>query len=102
MLRMLVVPTVVSAALLLGGCPSKEEKAGGGEAVHGAQPVSEKDAGGAKAAAEPLPELPAAAELPAQPAGLPDMADSADNPTTKEKAALGYLLFFDKRLSKDD
>lgn len=100
MLRMLVVPTLVGAALLLGGCPSGE-KAGGGEAAHRAEPVSEKDAGGAMAA-EPLPELPAAAEVPAQPAGLPDMTDSQENPTTKEKAALGYLLFFDKRLSKDD
>jgi cytochrome c peroxidase len=29
------------------------------------------------------------------------MLESADNPTTKEKAELGYLLFFDKRMSKD-
>jgi len=28
--------------------------------------------------------------------------DPADNPASKEKIALGYTLFFDKRLSKDD
>jgi cytochrome c peroxidase len=97
---MLAVSTLVGTVLMLGGCP-RDEKAGGGDTVHRAEPVSEKDAGPAMKA-EPLPELPAAAELPAQPAGLPDMEDSKENPTTKEKAALGYLLFFDKRLSRDD
>ena len=53
-------------------------------------------------AAAPKMELPAALAVPAQPAGLPEVEDSKDNPTTAEKVALGYQLFFDKRLSKDD
>ncbi|MBI5495712.1 MAG: cytochrome-c peroxidase [Deltaproteobacteria bacterium] len=43
-----------------------------------------------------------AAAAPADPGlGLPTPLDSAENPTTPEKAQLGYTLFFDKRLSKD-
>ncbi|HZX95462.1 MAG TPA: cytochrome c peroxidase [Myxococcales bacterium] len=53
----------------------------------------------AKAAIEGV-TLPPAPPLPAAPAFLGEVADSGDNPTTPEKAALGYQLFFDKRLSK--
>ncbi|MEW5854565.1 MAG: cytochrome c peroxidase [Myxococcota bacterium] len=68
-------------------------------------------------AAAPTPAAPAAAPAaPATPAGgaavaaaavptplgLPELPDSADNPTTAAKVALGHALFFDKRLSKDD
>lgn len=60
------------------------------------------DAGPAAPPPEPKIELAAAPALPAKPAGLPDAEDSKDNPTTAEKADLGYRLFFDKRLSKDD
>lgn len=35
------------------------------------------------------------------PAGLPELPAPADNPTTAEKAELGWKLFFDKRVSKD-
>lgn len=58
-------------------------------------------------APEPAPapapklELPAAAALPAHPAGLPAVPASAENPLTAEKAELGWKLFYDKRLSKD-
>ncbi len=51
---------------------------------------------------EPKIELPAAPALPTRPAGLPEQPEAAENPTTPEKADLGYRLFFDKRLSKDD
>lgn len=50
---------------------------------------------------EPKVELAAAPALPATPAGLPELKDSEENPTTPEKADLGHKLFFDKRLSKD-
>lgn len=50
----------------------------------------------------PAVVLPPAPAVPASPLGLPAVDDSADNPTTPEKVALGHALFFDKRLSKDD
>lgn len=56
----------------------------------------------APAPKEPLPELAPAPTLPTMPAGLQEFTDSTDNPTTAEKVALGHILFFDKRLSKDD
>ena len=37
----------------------------------------------------------------ATPLGLPEAEAPADNPTSPERIALGKLLFFDKRLSKD-
>lgn len=54
------------------------------------------------AGSQPLPQLTTPAPLPPTPQGLPSMEDSKDNPTTAEKAELGKMLFFDKRLSKDD
>ena len=45
--------------------------------------------------------LPAAPALPASPAYLGEVTEPKDNATTPEKVALGYQLFFDKRLSKD-
>jgi cytochrome c peroxidase len=53
----------------------------------------------AKASIEGI-TLPAAPALPAEPAFLGPVPESADNPTTPEKAALGYQLFFDQRVSK--
>ncbi len=49
----------------------------------------------------PKIELPAPAALPMLPVGLPAVPASTENPTTAEKAELGFMLFFDKRLSKD-
>ena len=70
-----------------------------------AKPVEVKPAEPAPAPAPPPPdpkiELSAPAALPALPAGLPELAASTDNPTTPEKAELGWRLFFDKRVSKD-
>ncbi len=53
--------------------------------------------------AKPAPkvDLPPAPPIPPTPAFLPDIQDPSDNPTTPEKVTLGYLLFFDKRISKD-
>lgn len=55
--------------------------------------------------AEPPPapkvELPEAPALPAMPLGLAAVASPAENPTTAERAELGWFLFFDKRASKD-
>src|SRR5262245_60835820 len=86
----------IGAAALLGfSCNKEEAKA----PVHAAvPPPGMQDAG----APEPLVEVPPAPEIPKAPEHLPALEDSKDNPTTPEKAYLGYLLFFDKRLSKDD
>jgi cytochrome c peroxidase len=43
----------------------------------------------------------AAADLPKIPLGLPELDIPADNPMTPEKVALGKMLYFDTRLSKD-
>lgn len=51
---------------------------------------------------EPQVQLPPAPPIPPTPAFLPAIQDSPDNPTTPEKVVLGYLLFFDKRMSKDE
>jgi cytochrome c peroxidase len=52
-------------------------------------------------AAAPKIELPPAPALPKIPAGLPEVSSPPENPTTPEKAELGWKLFFDKRMSKD-
>lgn len=48
---------------------------------------------------EPIAE--SAAELPNVPLGLPPVPVPEDNPITPKKVALGKLLYFDTRLSKD-
>jgi cytochrome c peroxidase len=45
--------------------------------------------------------VPPAPPIPPTPAFLPSVVDSPENPNTPEKVALGHLLFFDKRISKD-
>lgn len=62
----------------------------------------EQDARSAGTSEEPLPELPDPPPIPETPAFLPALEDPIDNPTTPEKVQLGHLLFFDKRLSRDD
>lgn len=51
--------------------------------------------------AKPAVTLDPAPPLPATPLGLPELRVPADNPLTPEKVALGKVLFFDTRLSKD-
>lgn len=68
-----------------------------GEKKHDAKPVAKVvDAGPPP---EPKVELPAARELPK--GKLAAVEAPADNPLTAEKAELGWMLFFEKRLSKD-
>ncbi len=66
------------------------------------KPAAAPDASVAKPPPEPKVELAAAPAVPALPVGLTAYEDSKDNPTTPEKVDLGYRLFFDKALSKDD
>jgi cytochrome c peroxidase len=63
----------------------------------------------ASSAATPAPSATASASapkivappLPPTPLGLPELPATPDNELTPAKVALGKLLFFDKRLSKD-
>ena len=50
----------------------------------------------------PPPVISTQFVVPKGPEHLPAVEESKDNPTTPEKVLLGYALFFDKRLSKDD
>lgn len=85
--------------------PAEEPKA---EEPKAEEPADEPMAEAAKEPAEePKAEEPAvaaeepAAALPKVPLGLPPVPVPDDNPMTAEKVALGKLLYFDKRLSKD-
>src|SRR6267154_2201768 len=51
--------------------------------------------------AEALQKLPPAPPIPDTPIFLAAVEESKDNPTTPEKVALGYKLFYDKRVSRD-
>ncbi len=70
-----------------------------GAAGAGVVDAGAPDAGPPKASLEGV-TLPDAPALPKTPAFLGEVTAPADNPTTPEKVALGYQLFFDKRLSK--
>ena len=54
---------------------------------------------GSIAVTEP-PSLPNPPIIPPAPAGIPSSPKQTTNPTTREKVALGRLLFFDPRLSQ--
>ncbi|MGQ0508024.1 MAG: cytochrome-c peroxidase [Myxococcaceae bacterium] len=83
----------LGAVALLMGCPEKKETAPQVAVVK--QPVAVVDAG----PPSPVFEAPPIADRPSM---LPEPPASAENPLTAEKVALGHMLFFDKRLSKDD
>ncbi len=85
-------PILIAAALAFCGCSKKEAPppvAAPPPEVK-AEPVAPKVA---------LPDLP---PLPAPPVGLAAPPSPSENPTTAERAELGWLLFFDKRASKDE
>lgn len=90
-------PLLLLLALTLVACKTAQTPA------PAAKPVEETPVVVAPPPEPPAPkiELTAARELPKTPVGLPEVAASTDNPTTAEKAELGWKLFFDKRLSKD-
>ncbi len=90
------------------GCPQGEtpqpspvtQPAGPPEIEPAPQPA---EAEPARTEAEPPEPEAAAGELPKVPLGLEtaSMVIPVDNPITPEKVALGKMLYFDKRLSKD-
>ena len=63
-----------------------------------AKEAADKAAAALQAAVAALPPAPA---IPPAPAYLGAVAAPAENPTTPEKVQLGWMLFFDPRLSKD-
>jgi len=74
-----------------------------GRTAAGAGAAAVSAAGTAAAdVAEALQKLPPAPPIPDTPVFLPAVEEPRDNPTTPDKVWLGYQLFFDKRLSKDD
>jgi cytochrome c peroxidase len=76
--------------------PTEGGSAGGAGAEPAAKPpVEPARQPGPKSGAEPAPAGPKV------PLGLPPLPVPKDNPMTPEKVALGKLLYFDKRLSKD-
>lgn len=105
----LCVGCVLTAAVLAPlGCGSSEPaKPPASPAAAGSpqEPSPESGAVGAdqsqSTAEESSATPPGAAALPVVPAGLPPVPVPADNPMTAEKVALGRMLYFDKRLSKD-
>ncbi|MFH1266815.1 MAG: cytochrome c peroxidase [Planctomycetota bacterium] len=80
------------------GCPAEEPPA-----KSPAPPVAvEIEEPEAEPAAQPAAAAEtSAAKLPKVPLGLPPVPVPEDNPITPEKVALGKLLYFDTRLSKD-
>ena len=86
------------AVLFLAACKTAETPAPA-PPVEAAKPVEAAPA--PAPAPEPKIELAAAPELPKLPVGLPELPAPPENPTTAEKAELGWKLFFDKRVSKD-
>jgi cytochrome c peroxidase len=98
-------------ALVMTGCKKKQEpKAGAGAAVGGGSGGGTGTGTGAEAevvgvdaeVVPPMVDIPPALPLPAAPAYLGMPPEQADTRTTPEKMSLGYLLFFDKRLSGDE
>jgi len=101
---MLVVAATCGLLLTQVGCPSADQTP---------PPTSQASPGGTAAPADPTPPPEEAAAAPAEagavgtpfevkvPAGLPALPVPEDNPLTVEKIALGKMLYFDKRLSKD-
>jgi len=73
-------------------------KADAGMAADGGANLRDATDAGVSEAVEQLPPAP---PIPETPPFLPAVEESKDNPTTPEKVALGYQLFYDKRLSKD-
>jgi len=65
----------------------------------GTQAVAQETA--PSAGADGAIQLPPAPPIPRTPPFLPALEDPKENPTTPEKVQLGYMLFFEKLLSKD-
>src|SRR5262245_39338364 len=90
-MRKLIAVSVVFA--FIAGCEDKNKQAP--PAASGAPASS------ASATLAQLPALAASPAVPPTPDGLPAPTEPPDNPVTADTVALGWALFFDKRLSKD-
>ncbi|HUT93535.1 MAG TPA: cytochrome c peroxidase [Thermoguttaceae bacterium] len=104
MVSLCIISLVFMASQL--GCPQGEPPSsppGTGPAAEPAtEPAEEAEAeAAAEPEAKPVAKAEAAADLPKVPLGLPPVPVPGDNPITPEKVALGKMLYFDTRLSKD-
>lgn len=91
-----VAAAVCLVAAVLAACNEDKDK----DKAAPAASASALSAPSASAKAEPKVELPPSPAVPATPEGLPASTEPADA-VTADKVALGWELFFDKRLSKD-
>jgi cytochrome c peroxidase len=85
---------LVLAALTVVACKTAETPAPAPVPVAAVEPP-------APVVPAPKVELPAPVPLPSFPTALGQLPSPAENPSTPEKAELGWKLFFDKRMSKD-
>jgi cytochrome c peroxidase len=90
-LRLLVSVLVVAVTL---ACKTAEPR----PSLEGPVEIA---ASGPAVSVAPGVELPAPPPLPAAPFGFKELDGPEDNPTTAEKVELGWMLFFDQRLSGD-
>lgn len=103
---MLVVAALCGLLLTQGGCPSADQtpapgpgpSPGPGATTAPAEPTPPPEEGPAPAPEAGAVGTPFEVKVPA---GLPALPVPEDNPLTEEKIALGKLLYFDTRLSKD-
>jgi len=88
--------TVLALSLMLSGCSGNKDKSNASSTQDSA--VDEGvDEGGDEGAAD-VTEVVYKIDVPQ---GLPEVPVPDDNPMSAEKVALGKMLYFDKRLSKD-
>ncbi len=109
MVSLCVISLVFVASQL--GCPQSEPPGtgpdtgppGGYETEPGEETAEEEPTAepAEEPEAKPAAEAEAAVDLPKVPLGLPPVPVPEDNPLTPEKVALGKMLYFDTRLSKD-
>ena len=95
---MLVVVALCGLLLTQAGCPSTDQSpppASGGSPGTTSAPAASAEA---PAPAAGVVGTPVEAKVPA---GLPALPIPENNPLTEEKIALGKMLYFDTRLSKD-
>ena len=91
----IVFSITIAMVLAFAGCGKKtdDENSGGKTTEPGptGTPTDQPD--------KPKVELPDPPPVPDAPKGLPETPSPEDNPTTPEKVELGWMLFFDKRIS---
>lgn len=97
--RLLTAALMSSCLVALTGCPEDKPGGTGAPATTGAATGAATASASASAKKVELPKAPA---LPEDPLFFEPIPTPEDNKVTPEKVMLGKMLFFDKRLGKDD